>query len=319
VHQRPRALRRGIGVAIALGLAGLSWVEPVSATQAATTDARELARALADQGADAYAERDYQRAQVLFARAYDLVRAPTIALFEARTLMQLGRWLEARSAYRRAAEAKLAADAPEPFRDAASTARTELATLTPRLPLVRVRVDPDAASEPGFEVWLDGRRLEKHELGSNIAVDPGVHRVEVRGDEVARPPVEFRLAAGETRVVALAGLLRAERDPRRTWAFVGLGAGAAGLLTGVTAGVISLNARDDAKRLCDGNTCPPSGPGRDALDRFRTYRTISTVGYVLGAIGGGAGITLLVLSDDEAKREVELSAGLDRILLEGRW
>jgi hypothetical protein len=319
VHHRPRAFRRGIGVAIALGLAGLSWVEPVSATQASTTDARELARALADQGADAYAERDYHRAQVLFARAYDLVRAPTIALFEARTLMQLGRWLEARAAYQRAAEAKLEPDAPQPFRDAASTARTELATLTPRLPRVRVRVDADTAAEPGFEVWLDGRRLGKHELESSIAVDPGAHRVEVRGDEVARAPIEFQLAAGEAKVVAIDGLLRAERDPKRTWAFVGLGVGAAGLITGVTAGVISLNARDDAKRLCDGNTCPTSGPGRDALDRFRTYRTISTVGYVLGAIGGGAGVTLLVLSDDESKRELELSAGLDRIRLEGRW
>lgn len=308
----------GIGFVLAFGLTNLAFVPPAGAAPA-DADARDLARALADQGADAYAERDYHRAQVLLARAYDLVPAPTIALFEARTLMQLGRWLEARAAYQRAAETKLAPNAPEPFRDAADTARTELAALLARLPRVRVMVDPDTISDADFEVRLDGRKLEKRELGAPITVDPGTHRVEVSGDEIARAPVEFHVAAGEAKVVAIEGALRAEREPKRTWAFVGLGVGAAGLLTGVTAGVIALNARDDAKRLCEDDVCAERGPERDALDRFRTYRTVSTVGYVLGAVGAGAGVALLVLSDETSKREVELRAGINEVQLEGRW
>lgn len=282
------------------------------------TTARDLARALADQGADAYAREDYAHAQLLFARAYGLVPAPTIALLEARALVKLGRWVDATGAYRRASEARLPADAPAPFREAARTAAAELAELTPRIPRIRLRFGADIRSDSA-SVLLDGRRLPQSELGGFISVDPGAHRVALRGRDVDTAPLEFTLEAAQTRVVTVDARRMPAADPKPTLAYVSFGVGAAGLITGVTAGVISLNARADAERLCEAGTCAPGGPGHDALDRFRNFRAISTVGYALGVVGVGAGIGLLVFRDETSRREIGLSATMDELRLGGTW
>ena len=105
--------RRNLGRAVcfALALQNFSWAAWAQASPESDATARDLARSLADQGANAYAQEDYAHAQVLFARAYGLVPAPTIALLEARALVKLGRWIEATRTYRRASEAQLPAEA----------------------------------------------------------------------------------------------------------------------------------------------------------------------------------------------------------------
>jgi hypothetical protein len=67
------------GCVLSVGLSGAARAQPADVVQ-------ESARALADEGANAYAAHDDERALALFQRAYMLVPAPTIALFEARTL-----------------------------------------------------------------------------------------------------------------------------------------------------------------------------------------------------------------------------------------
>lgn len=309
------------GVWFTLALASFSWSAPALASPESEATARELARALADQGANAYAQADYAHAQLLFARAYELVPAPTIALLEARALVKLGRWAEAARIYRRAAQAELPEDAPRPFRDAAHAAAAELAELTPRIPRLRLRFEGDVATDPGVEVVLDGRRLPRRDLGDFIEVDPGSHRIELRGSYVNTAPIEITLQPGQTKIIAIGerSKPRLDPDPGRTMVYVSFGLGAAGLVTGVTTGIISLNARADAQRWCEAGTCAPDGPGREALDRFRDFRAISTIGYVIGAVGVGAGIGLLVFRDDTSRREIGLSATLDQLRLGGKW
>ncbi len=60
---------------------------------------RTTARDLALQGSEAFDHGQYQVALDLFQRAGELVRAPTISLMQARSLSQLGRWVEAMDAY----------------------------------------------------------------------------------------------------------------------------------------------------------------------------------------------------------------------------
>lgn len=312
--------RRNLGRAVCftLALSSFSWAAPAQASPESEATARELARSLADQGANAYAQEDYAHAQLLFSRAYGLVPAPTIALLEARALVKLGRWVDATHAYRRASEAQLGPDAPAPFREATRTAAAELAELTPRVPRIRLRFGAGTSAD-AVEILLDGRRLTPRQLGGFIPVDPGAHRVELRGRDVDTAPLEFKLDAAQTRVVNLDARRKPAEDAKPTLAYVSFGIGAAGLVTGVTAGVISLNARSDAERLCEAGTCAPDGPGRDALDRFRNFRAISTVGYALGVVGVSAGVGLLVFRDETSRREIGLSATMDELRLGGTW
>jgi hypothetical protein len=108
-------------------------------------------------------------------------------------------------------------------------------------------------------------------------------------------------------------------DPQRTWGYVSLGTGALGLVAGVTTGVLSLNAHAEAERECPNNVCEPGGAGDAALGRFRTFRAISTVGYVLGAVGVGAGVSLLVFRTPESGPELTVRTSLRDVSIEGRW
>jgi hypothetical protein len=208
-----------------------------SALAEPSTEARELARGLADEGANAYAAGDYERALTLFQEAYRLVPAPTVALFEARTLVKLGRLREARVAYSRLVETELGDDAPQAFRDAVQTGRSELDALDQRL-----------------------------------------HAEERRAKPVRSPPPPV------------------ERDATRTWSFVALGIGGTGLALGVAGGFVALDAHRDAERGCPNRRCVAGSEGASDVERFRGWRTASTVGYVIGGVGLGTGAALLLTS-----------------------
>ena len=60
---------------------------------------RTAARSLAAQGAAAFEAQKYAAALDHFERAAALVEAPTILLMQARTLVQLGRWVEGADKY----------------------------------------------------------------------------------------------------------------------------------------------------------------------------------------------------------------------------
>jgi hypothetical protein len=248
-----RTLQRSCAVALGCGL-GAGTIGRAGAEPSANVE-RESARALADEGANAYAVHDDLRALALFQRAYALVPAPTIALFEARTLVRLGRLLEARAAYVRVLDSEQTEDAPAPFRAAVEAARGELAQLEAHLA-------PPAPPPP----------------------DPPA------------PP-----------------------NPRRAWSFVALGAGGAGLTLGLTAGAVALAAHADAEDGCPQHRCVAGSPGADAAERFRTWRTVSTVGYVVGALGLGAGVTLLLTSGHDRKHVVAVMPALNGGSVVATW
>src|SRR5438105_2006015 len=59
----------------------------------------DLARSVAVTGREAFNAGDYETALALFRRAYTLYPAPTVVLYEARTLEKMGLLLEAVDAY----------------------------------------------------------------------------------------------------------------------------------------------------------------------------------------------------------------------------
>jgi hypothetical protein len=298
-------------VAHAVALACALGAVRVQAAEAVTDATRLDAKTMADAGADAYARGSFAQAHGFFVKAYALVPAPTIALFEARSLVQMKRLMEARAAYERASSTALAADAPDAFRHAVGDARAELVALDRRIPRYRVLVEEK--SRVHHRVFVDGRLLPQSSIGTWIRADPGVH--ELRLGEVRDASSErFELREGETKSVRIDA--SSSTDPMRTWGFVSLGVGAAGLAVGVTTGLVALDAHRDAERRCPNETCVRGSSGARALERFGDYRTVSTVGYALGAVGVATGTVLVLGSSDETKPRVAVTSSFRRVSVE---
>jgi hypothetical protein len=75
-----------------------------------------------------------------------------------------------------------------------------------------------------------------------------------------------------------------------------LAVGGLGVGAGIFAGMRASSKHDSLKKHCPDGACPP--PYHSELDEFRSLRTVSTIGYVVGAVGLGAGAVLLLTAKD---------------------
>jgi hypothetical protein len=307
-----QVVRVGLSSALALAL----WLGGGQArAQEPPPEVRSTARTLADEGADAFARGDYQRAHERLKRAFALVEAPTIAVLDARALVKLGRLVEARARYRDALEVPQDAGSPPAFREAADNARAEARSLERRLAwlTVRVRQVPRDAS---YEVWVDGVVVAPHALGEPLPVDPKAHRVRLDVDGQQGTEQRVVLREGERRAVELDA--PSSGGPSRALMIVGFGAGGVGVVTGVVAGALALSARKDAERDCPARRCAEGSPGAAALAEFRTLRAVSTVGYGVGVAGAALGTILLLRSSPDGS-QVGVAPALQGVKLVGAF
>jgi hypothetical protein len=299
-------------VACAVLVAGAAQAEP-----ARSLDERARARVLADEGANAFARADYARAELLLDHAYSIVPAPTVALLRARALVRLKRWIEAERVYRAAASAKLDSKSGEAFQRASEQAKTELLLLLPRIPRLRIDVAEPLLHEPSLRVSVDGHAISSAELAGWLTLDPTQHSVLVEVDGRTLRAMTVTLAERD-RIALAVEAPKKRPDAARTWGIISLTAGGAALGFGVVTGVVAMNAHADANRDCPGGVCASSGAGADAVDRFETYRTLSTIGYVAGAAGIGIGTYVLVTSP-RSETPVTVSTSLEGVRVRGAW
>lgn len=290
---------------------------------------RSAARDLASQGKASYARGDYEQARDLFHRAYTLVPAPTISVNEARALVKLHRLVEGAEAYMRSVRTSLDSGSPEQFRKAVRESETELLTLRPRIPKLTIVAVGPGSGDPDLTVTFDGAPLNPAVLGVETPVDPGVHHVSAKapgGEEVTQtftleekqkkrlelvvPAGSAPLAASDlppaatppsTAPVAVADTPRAATptpgtSTQRVLGFVALGVGAAGLTTGIVTGLMAASKYSQAESGCPNRACVDGTDGNDALHGFRSLRTVSTAGYVVGGLGLAGGVTLILTS-----------------------
>ena len=277
---------------------------------------RTAARTLAAQGAEAFENQEYLVALDLFQRAGALIPAPTIVLMEARTLVELRRWVEAADKYSAVKHMQSSEEANSVFQMAVQAADDELSALRQRIPLLNVRVQQDHGSEP-VEVWIDGRLLPKPLIGVDNPLDPGNHRVEVR--QPSREPIvrEVMLREADRQQLVIEPereapppvLVSPQMDPvtsdtapapvqsTGTLGWVVLGSGAVATLIGTGTGVYALNKKSELDDVCTPG-CPASY--EDEIDTFRRYRTISYLTFGLGAAGLAWGGYLLLAGTPEA-------------------
>lgn len=271
---------------------------------------RSAARQLATDGSAAYQADDYAQAYDRFNRAYQLVHVPTVGIWAARSLVKLGRFVEASERYLEVERTPLAADAPAEHAKAQKDATDERAQLLPRIPSVRVRLDGADASE--VFVSLNGQLLQAVLLGEKCPVDPGKLSVKgVRGEQVVEANVLLAEGASQDVILTFPKLshvtpsaLAAAPEPAanqappkpashaadHTLAYVAFGVGGAALITGGVFGGLALSQKSDLDEACPDRKCRPEQHSNN--DSYETKKLISSVGIVAGAALVGAGVVL---------------------------
>jgi len=232
--------------------------------------------------------------------------------------------VEAEEAYMRAARTSLDAESPEPFRKAVHDAEEDLLALHARMPKVTIVPSGPGASDPQLTVTLDGRPLATALVGVELPIDPGEHTLHavVPGGQptdlvfsvIEKQRQKVELAVADARHVAAAPPPRVVAPPvvakpdapepapspwhKRAGLIVG-GVGVAGVATGIITGLLAGSRYSKAERECTDHTCVEGGAGWDAVQSFRTFRTVSTIGYIVGGVGLAAGTTLLLTAPVE--------------------
>jgi hypothetical protein len=329
----------GSALFLALALALPATAQPIDDAT------RNAARELAHRAGEAYKKGDYETAQDLYHRSYALVPAPTLSLREARALVKLGRLVEAAEAYVRTTRTSLESDSPKPFREAVQQAYDELGKLRPQIPQLKIVVKGKTKDDGQLAVKMDGKRVSPALIGVAGPADPGTHKLTAKTESGASASGTITLKAGETKSVELdldhtnlkapgstatTPTTPKDSNPKpvtpppggdmngtskrgsmqRTLGFVGLGVGAAGLGAGIVTGLMATSRYKSAEDECPAHRCVDGSQGAKDLDAFRSLRTVSTIGYVVGGVGIAAGVTLL-LTAPESKPAAEAHAALD--------
>jgi tetratricopeptide (TPR) repeat protein len=282
----------------------------------------DIARSVAVSGREAFNAGDYETALTMFRKAYELYPAPTVILYEARTLEKMGRLLEAVEAYSRTTRTAVPTNAPAQFAEAIGAAQVEGDALQPRIPTLILELRGARLDDPTLRVVLNGRALDASRLEQVQRVNPGTYRVAASAGVDRRFDTEVTLVPGQNRRVvvnlgsspsdplgvgsdAAAGAALGSEPPARRsiplLAYVAGSVGVAGVSAGVISGLLANGKYDDAERLCEDHRCAPGTPGLDAVDAFRNWRMVSSVSYGVGAAGIAAGAVLWLTASTHPK------------------
>ena len=308
------------------GALGLTLLVVTSLAQAQPSAAqKETARSLMAEARELRERGDLQAALTRFSAADSLMGVPTTGFEMAATQADLGKLVEARETLRRVLALPQSPDDPEPFQEARSKARALDQRLQGRIGALHFVVTGVGASE-SLAVTVDAETIPVAALGLPFRVNPGRHVVIARagGREVKSEidalesrtvKVELALAAARSADVPPVQLEEApasapqpaaqpSREPAAPAApskvpvvtYVAGGIGIVGIVVGGITGMMAVSHKNAAARDCVDGKCPPST--WDDLDSARSLAAISTVGFVVGAVGLGVGTSFLLLQDE---------------------
>lgn len=344
-------------LAVLLCLASLA---PTSAYAQSSDADKATARQLTLDGYDALDRKDWAAAADRFTRADGLYHAPTVTLGLARAQVGLGKLVAAQELYSRIVHETIPANASAAFTRAVEDARRELDALTPRVPSVvitvkgsdapRVTLDgvdvPSAALgvkrpvDPGKHVVrAQGVGVSPAEIAVTLAEGKSeTVIVELKPGPGGLPPLTAVTPAPAPLVttgpaVGVAPVTPPPEGPapesggsspsvRRSLGFVGLAAGAAGLVAGGITGGLALSKHADLLKSCPGGHCAPGTQrvNQSNIDSYNSLGTISTVGVIVGGALAATGFILIVTAP-KAKREAAVTPllGLGYLGAQGKF
>ncbi|HYP99355.1 MAG TPA: hypothetical protein VER96_11855 [Polyangiaceae bacterium] len=205
-------------------------------------------------------------------------------------------------------------------------------------------------------VTIDGKPLVDHLDGSAIAVDPGQHTFGFQAAGLSPATLKLQISEGEhaRRHEILLGPAPAETAPppqppttnadadaalqdsgsstdtnaratysvstQRVLAYTALGLGATGIVVGSVFGLKSKSKHDDAS-ACDDTSCPDE-PSYQANKDAIKFGNISTVSFIVGAVGLAGGVALWLTekpNQASSKANAQIGVGLGSVQLRGRF
>lgn len=308
--------RARLSSAVALGLALVmsSWSLAAHAddrTKAPSAVDKDAARTLVQQGDERMQAKDHEGALEAYRAADDIMGVPTTSIEVGRVSLLLGKLVDARAAFEKAAAHPHRDDEPEPFTRARKEARKQLERIAPRIPRLTVQVDGLKEGDEA-EVTVDDDPVD---TGEELMIDPGPHVVAASADGYVTAREDLLLEE-----YALEELtLKLEPAPTSLWPMVwtGYGVAGAGVIIGSVTGAMSLSQASEVKERCgdDPTNCPEGVP----VDSSRTLAHVSTAGFAVAGIAAAVGTAGLIvsLSADEAGGEGEGDKGVEAALSVG--
>jgi hypothetical protein len=186
-------------------------------------------------------------------------------------------------------------------------ARERAAALALRLPKIVVQVPAEVT---GLEIRRDGALVGKAQWGMQIPADRGQHRVVATAPGRKGWETSVTLASDAESVAVVVPMLEptthATPDTQthgglgahRVAALVAGGVGVAGLVAGTAFGFSSISKHDEAERHCSGLVCRDQ-QGVDLRAAAMRAGNLSTVGFIVGAVGLAGGATLWLTAKTE--------------------
>ena len=302
---------------------------------------RAAARALGTEGVEAYQAGDYATAVKKLQQAYSVLRVPSLALWLGRARAQSGQLVEAAELLLEATRLEASGTQVAVQRQAQADAEREHEALRPRIPTLLIEVKGTDPSQ--VKVDVNGVVVPSALLGAKRPTNPGSHTVTVRNggqqlvkritlSERSAQEVAFDFSdpaqtgamggaqAGEAPAGAESSSARSATlagtsgdvgskpgRTQRTLGFVALGVGGAGLIVGGIFGGVALSQMNTLEGQCPRSTCPPRY--YSDLDQYDRMRLISTTGFIVGAVGAAAGVTLLLTAPKATQPDQTTVAG----------
>lgn len=258
----------------------------------------DAAKAAFAAGTTAYADGDFANAETEFRKAYEKIPSPHAEYWIASSMDKANKAAKDVVAAYELFLTNPAAEHVGP--DAVETAKTRVNELKATLPATVIIESTPA----GAEVTIDGV-LQTGKTPLEVELVAGTHRVELRAPGYEASLVELDATAGTkvrapielTKQVATpttdAAALAAEPEPKKERsmvpAYVTLGIGAAGLITGTIFGILAL----DAKSQYDQN------PTSEKADEVERNALIADMTFGVALTLGITGVVLLTAKDDD--------------------
>lgn len=270
---------------------------------------RETARSLMDEGDKKRDAGDMKGALKSYEGADAIMKVPTTGLEVAKAQIALGLLLEARETLGSILRSPARPGEPAPFLAARKSADAITTELAPRIPSIQISLqsaDPAAATQ----ITIDNEPLVAAAAFAPRKVNPGPHTVVVKAGTFEKK-VNVVVVERETKTVTIdlkekaarprtEGPTPASKPLPKVLMFGGFGLAAAGVGVGAVTGLMSISKTGTLKDVCQNDVCPPDKQGD--IDDAKGLGNVSTIAFIVGAAGIGAGVVGLVLSGKE-KRE----------------
>lgn len=344
---RTKRLNRFAGTLLAFNVS-ISMLAFTTAAAADYGEVRAAARATGYEGVGAFERGDFVDAADKLGRAFDVVKVPTLGLWYARALEKCGKLVQAAEVYEETVQLNVVSGRIKEQKEAQAEAVEELSELQPRVPTLTLITK---GSTEDVTLTIDDVQLPVEVIGLARPTNPGRHSLKARRegreleweitlavgehrsskidlsflhapDDAPAPPVRPKRRRASAALALPEPPLRQQPDPDSGrgygWLVAGVGAmaTAAGVVTGLLAG--SKRERLDNSGYCDDNRCVGAVDG--LRSNYNQLRDISTVSFIVGAMGLGAGsMVLLTTSRTKEKPHTSASLGLGTVKIEGTF